>query len=180
MNLVLRLLAVLLGLLRGGRLAPLGTSVLRFRVLPNDLDYNLHMNNGRYLSIMDLGRVDLMGRQGVIRELVRRGWWPVVGSLTIRFRRSLEPFDRYELHTRLVAWDERWLYLEQRFLRRGEVAAVALVKGVFLGPDGRVPPQRLLELVDPGLTSPPVPDAVAEWQRAEELLRAGDPDRAGV
>mgnify|MGYP003290859366 CR=1 FL=1 len=29
-----------------------------FRVLPNDCDVNLHMNNGRYWTIMDLGRAD--------------------------------------------------------------------------------------------------------------------------
>ena len=30
------------------------------RVWPNDLDTNAHMNNGRYLTLMDLGRFDLM------------------------------------------------------------------------------------------------------------------------
>src|SRR6185503_3961101 len=34
-------------------------SNLSLRVWPNDLDLNIHVNNGRYLTLMDLGRMDL-------------------------------------------------------------------------------------------------------------------------
>ena len=50
MNLILRMLAVLLASYFKPRL-PVEKPVnsLSLRVLPNDLDINLHMNNGRYL-----------------------------------------------------------------------------------------------------------------------------------
>jgi acyl-CoA thioesterase FadM len=174
MNLLLRFLLILAGMRRRPRLRALDESVLGFRVLPTDLDLNLHMNNGRYLSLMDLGRLDLIGRMGVMRRIVRHGWRPVVGSLTIRYRRSLEPFQRYQLHSRLLAWDEKWLYVEQRFVHRGELMALALVKGLFLAPGGRLSPQAVVDVVEPGLPSPPLPEAVLEWQRSEELLRGAD------
>ena len=50
-------------------LEPLGTSVLGFLVWPNDLDVNVHMNNGRFLSIMDLGRFDLSFRTDLGRAM---------------------------------------------------------------------------------------------------------------
>ena len=53
------------------RLGPLDESVIHARVLPTDLDLNLHLNNGRALTLMDLGRVDLMLRMGVVGELRR-------------------------------------------------------------------------------------------------------------
>jgi acyl-CoA thioesterase FadM len=53
---------VLIATLRRGPLDLLGESVVRFRVWPGDLDFNLHMNNGRYLTLMGLGRLDLMAR----------------------------------------------------------------------------------------------------------------------
>lgn len=62
--------------LRRPPLEPFEESVLRLRVLPNDLDYNLHVNNGRYLMLMDLGRLDLVVRLGIIGELRRRRWNP--------------------------------------------------------------------------------------------------------
>ncbi|HEX8430337.1 MAG TPA: thioesterase family protein, partial [Longimicrobium sp.] len=72
MNLVLRLFYVALAALRRPRLRPLDLSVVTFRVFPNDLDVNFHMNNGRYLTLMDLGRLDLLLRLGILRELRRR------------------------------------------------------------------------------------------------------------
>ena len=41
------------------RLRPTDASTVHFLVWPNDLDMNRHMNNGRYLTLMDLGRFDL-------------------------------------------------------------------------------------------------------------------------
>ena len=65
MNLWLRLILQLLKSRFAAALEPLGTSVRRGRVWPTDLDVSLHMNNGRYLTLMDLGRLDLMLRTGV-------------------------------------------------------------------------------------------------------------------
>jgi acyl-CoA thioesterase FadM len=168
---VLRSLRVLVAAFSRSRLHPLEDSVVGFRVWPNDLDVHLHMNNGRYLTLMDLGRLDLVVRLGVLGTLRRRKWNPVVGSLPIRYRRSLLPFQSYGIRTRLLCWDDRWFFLEQRFERRGEVVAVALVKGLFLGPEGRVPTQAVVDASGHGAGSPPVPDAVAAWQEAERVLR---------
>ena len=72
MNLIFRLLkTLLLYLLRPTRRGILEESVVRFRVWPNDLDTNLHMNNGRYLTLMDLGRLDLLLRNGSVRHRAR-------------------------------------------------------------------------------------------------------------
>lgn len=176
MNLLLRTVAVLLAALRRPRLGPLDTSTVTFRVLPNDLDVNLHMNNGRYLTLMDLGRLDLVARIGILREMRRRRWMPVVGSLTVRYRRSLQPFQRYQLRTRLLCWDEKWFFMEQRFEHRGHLMAIALVKGLFLGPEGQVPTQRVVDASGVRIDSPPFPEPVAAWQEAESVLRAYETD----
>ena len=126
-------------------LEPLGTSILAFRVWPNDLDVNVHMNNGRFLSVMDLGRFDLTFRTRLGRAMLRNRWMPLVGGVTIRYRRSLDPFERYELHTRLVGWDAKWVFLEQRFLKQGgALAAEGVVKALFRGKDGNVPVGEVL------------------------------------
>jgi thioesterase superfamily protein len=73
MNVVFRLARVLLRLLGSSAppMPPFGEARLRFRILPHDLDLNFHVNNARYLSFMDLGRVDLMGRLGLFRFAFR-------------------------------------------------------------------------------------------------------------
>lgn len=92
MNLIFRLIRVLLASFWRAPLALFDESVVRFRVWPNDLDFNLHMSNGRYLSLMDLGRFDLMACQGLARLMLRNRWQPVVAAQTMVYRRALKPF----------------------------------------------------------------------------------------
>lgn len=177
MNLLIRLILVLLRARRGPRLGPLDESVIHSRVLPTDLDLNFHLNNGRYLTLMDLGRVDLLMRMGMVGELRRRRWNPVIASLTVRYRRSLGLWERFSIHTRLVCWDDRWFYAEQRFVRGGEEMARAIVKAAFIGPQGRVPPQQLVDASPWALHSPPMPEGVRMWVEAEEAIRSDAPSR---
>ncbi|MBV9773334.1 MAG: thioesterase family protein [Gemmatimonadetes bacterium] len=176
MNLLFRTLYVLLAALRRERLGPLDESTVTFRVLPNDLDVNLHMNNGRYLTLMDLGRLDLIARIGILGEIRRRRWMPVIGAQKIRYRRSLKPFQKYQLRSRLLCWDDKWFFMEQRFEHRGHLMAIALVKGLFLGPEGQVPTQRVVEVAGVEIASPPFPEPVAAWQEAESVLREYETD----
>lgn len=166
MTLALRYLYAALVALWRSRLDVLGESRVSMRVWPWDLDVNMHLNNGRFLSLMDLGRVDLIVRTGLLRMILRDRWFPVVGAATVRFRRPLNPFQRFDLTTRVVGWDEKWVYLEHRFECGGKVAALGYIQALFRSPAGNVPVEALLEAVGrSGEVSPPLP-AAAEALRA--------------
>lgn len=161
MNLLFRMLRVLVAALFRPRIGLLKDSELKFRVLPTDLDINMHMTNARYLSFMDLGRTDLLVRVGLLTVMRRQRWMPVVGHIDIRFRRPLSPFQRFSLRSRLLCWDEKWLYLEQRLESARGVHAVARVRGLFLDRNGAaVPSQRLFECLGYSGESPPLPGDV--------------------
>jgi acyl-CoA thioesterase FadM len=163
-NKLLRLLWLMWRAHRASPLAPTDVSRVRFRVLPNDLDVQRHMNNGVYLSMMDLGRMDLMVRSGVWRELSARGYYPVVVSSTITYRRSLDPWESYELESRVVGMDDIAAYVEQRFVRDGDICARAVIKARFLKKSGGIVP--ISELVDLFGLDPddhPLPEWLAEW-----------------
>ena len=64
--------------------------------------------------------------------------YPVVTTQTISYRKSLELGERYEIETRIAGYDERQVYIEQRFVRDGEVTARAFVAGRFLRDRGGV------------------------------------------
>lgn len=171
MNLLFRLLKTLLfWIVFPARRGILDESVVRFRVWPNDLDTNLHMNNGRYMTLMDLGRLDLLLRNGAIRHVLAQKWYPVLASCHIRFRRPLNLFQRFEIRTRIVTWDEKWIYLEQRILRNGDMALHAYLKGVFVArAGGSIPVTRLLELMGIRQAPPETPAGLAAWKEAEAL-----------
>jgi acyl-CoA thioesterase FadM len=164
MSLLARLLGVIIGALFGRRLQPMEESRLAMIVWPTDLDPNLHMNNGRYLTIMDLGRVDLMVRIGLARTALKKKWMPVVGAVQVRYRRSLDPFERFTLTTRLLSWDGKWFYLEQQFLKRdGTLAALGWVKAAIRKPGGTVDADELQQAMGLSLTPAPLAPEVARW-----------------
>lgn len=129
MNLYLRLLWLLMRLRSLQRRGLFEESRVTFCVWPNDCDLNLHMNNGRYLTFMDLGRVHLTAQSGLLGEAWRRRWMPVLAAAEITYLRSLKPFSRFDLVTRLLTWDDKYVYLEQLFECDGELCAHAYVKG---------------------------------------------------
>ena len=172
MNLFFRVLAVLWGALWGPRRSPLDVSVLSFRVLPNDLDPNWHMNNGRYLTIMDLGRLDMTLHSGLMRAVIRNRWMPVLGGATIRYQRPLQPFQRYTLTTRILGWDEKWIYMEQVFDSGGKRMATALVKALVRGRDRSIPTAEVMREVGVDLPSPVLPDQLRAWIAVDEAIGA--------
>jgi acyl-CoA thioesterase FadM len=172
MMLLLRTLKVVVKAFMSPKLKPLETSRISLRVWPNDIDLNLHMNNGRYLSIMDLGRVDMMVRNGILSVMLKRRWRPMVGAATIRYRRGLRPFTRYDLTTRIVCWDHKWFFMEQTFEQGGEVCAVAVIKGLFVGPRVKVGTRELAESVGFSGDSPPMPETIRNWQDWEHPRQA--------
>lgn len=178
MNLLLRTLWLLFfGARRRAACPALGPCRTPFRVRPLDLDILGHMNNGRYLSVMDLARMDLMVRSGLWRRLRAGGIYPVLVAEAIQFRRSLQPWERYEIETTLPGWDQRDFFGVQRFQRvDGEVVATAVIRARFLRREPgsprpvSVPPAEIVALVGLGPDSPPLPawitGAFAEVHRA--------------
>jgi acyl-CoA thioesterase FadM len=119
MNLWLRLLWLVATARFRGRLdPPLAVSELPFRVMPHDLDTSLHMNNGRYWTLMDLGRTDLMLRMGLWRAVLKHGWTPIVSAGKIRFRRELRLWRALTLKSRILCWSDTWAVIEHRIVSR--------------------------------------------------------------
>ena len=146
------------------------------RVLPTDLDLYLHVNNGTYLQMMDVGRSNYIADVGGFPRLAEKRWYPVVAASTMTYRRSLRLGDRVELTTRVLGWDERVVYLEQVFTRRGERCARGVVAGRFLtrGSGERVAAPRVVEhLAGEPLESPVLPDDVLRWARAVDVAHRG-------
>ena len=179
MNLWLRLLRVLItARFRQKLTLPADVSVLHFRVWPHDLDLSAHMNNGRYLTLMDLGRTDIMLQSGLWRALWNNGWTPIASAITIRFRRELLLLQKIRLETRLVCWDPTLVVIEQTFYleggsRDGQVAARALFKGGLYDRRAKafVPITRLMQSIGVMAESPLAPPDVEAFLHAGERLK---------
>jgi hypothetical protein len=95
---------------------------------------------------------------------VKAGVLPVMASETITFRRSLMPWQRFTVETRLVGWDERAIFTEQQIVVGGEVFARATMRGRFVKKSGGVATTAevfAIAGVDPGPIDPP--EWVQRW-----------------
>lgn len=102
-----------------------------FRCRPWDVDMFLEVNNGRILTLYDLGRFDLSIRVGLARHLKNNRWGLVVAGSSVRYRRRVRMFDKVTIRTQVVAFEERWIYIVQSMWVRGEpVSSVLLRTGI--------------------------------------------------
>jgi acyl-CoA thioesterase FadM len=164
---------------RWPRLSLWDTSVVPFRVWPSDLDLVGHMNNGKYLSILDLGRSDLLRRSGLAAKLKTKEWFPVVASQTVTYRKSLLPGQRFTVATRVLGFAGQWAYTEQTFAVGDEVYACAVVRNRFLKKGGgRVDPADLEALVGGYPPELNLPEWVLRWTQDSLINAWGQMDRA--
>ncbi|MEW6736114.1 MAG: acyl-CoA thioesterase [Acidobacteriota bacterium] len=173
MSLYIRFIITLIkGFFNRQLLGPLDESTITFRVLPNDLDLNGHMNNGRYLTIMDLGRINLIHKMGLLRIVVQRHWFPVVTAVTTSFYRPLKLFQTYRLKSRVICWDEKYFFVEQQFERNGKLIATGIVKVLIRSRAGNVQTEQVINAMGSDVISPNIPLAIEAWQRSESLTVA--------
>ena len=108
------------------------SSYMSFRVSPLDCDFNLHLNNGKYLQFMDLGRFRLIRQMRVLSGAIKEKWAPVIASTEMKYIRPIKPFQKVTHACRLVSWDEKFWYLEHKFIVNGKTHAIANVRGIWL------------------------------------------------
>ncbi|HRJ68215.1 MAG TPA: thioesterase family protein [Beijerinckiaceae bacterium] len=156
---------------------PLGLSRLTLRVWPFDVDVNRHLNNGRYLTIADLGRADLFHRSGVWRQARAMGLFSTMLGVAIRFQKEIKPLRTFDLESRWVYWNERVAVMEHLFLiGAGEGRRVAAREFASCG----FYDMKVRRFVDPGDLfrkagaqggSPPASEEILAFLKAQETLK---------
>ena len=169
MNLYFRLFKLILARFFFSKpLKLLDTSVVEGRVWPTDLDNNLHMNNGRYLTIMDLGRFDWLLSCGYLGICFKKRWFPIVGALKILYLKPLKPFQKFQLKTRILGWDTKWIYVEQIFEVNGVLCSKSILQGLFHGPQGKISTHEWLKAVGHPKASPKLSEEIKSWLRSSQ------------
>ncbi|MDO5648618.1 thioesterase family protein [Paracoccus sp. (in: a-proteobacteria)] len=134
---------------------------------PWDLDPWIELNNGRTLTLYDLGRLPLAQRTGLISVLRKRGWGITVAGNSVRYRRRIKMFDRFTMVSRLVGWDARFLYMEQSMWKGAECCNHMLVRTAVTSAAGIVPTAEIAAELGVDPVSPPLPDWVQAWIAAD-------------
>ncbi|OOR87978.1 thioeseterase [Moraxella caviae] len=161
---------------QGKTLAITDTSEVHYVCNINDIDNFLELNNGRVLTLFDLGRNDFAIRTGLGKQLIKNRWGLVVAGSTIQYRKRVRLLDKITIKTRLVAVDERWFYIEQVMMAKGKTTSQVLLRtGVTNIKTGRtIPTKQALDAL--GITDFSLPPTgwVKAWIEADKLREFPD------
>lgn len=164
MNLFFRLLWTIIFSPRRSKVELFGICSTPFRVWLTDLDVLRHMNNGVYFSLQDLARVDYMYRNQSSPTIKANNWYPVVTAETLQFKKSLKLFQRFQIETEFLGWDDKNLFLEHRFMSNGEIIAQGFVQARFLKmAGGSVTPDELLQALNKTDSQPQLKPSLRLW-----------------
>ena len=123
------------------------TTTVKFRVWLNDIDLNFHMNNGRYLTILDIAKTDYLFKTGIHKIMLKEKLSGVTGGVNISFLKELKPLSVYTVETKVIDWDGMWFYIQQQFIQDGLIKANAIVKVTFLSKGKKVAPIDIMDMV---------------------------------
>lgn len=135
---------------------------IQTRVWFSDIDVYPELNNGRHLSLMDIGRYSHGIRMGLFKILRKNNWGLMVAGNFTRYRRRLKLLQRFELETTIVGYDDRWFYFYQKTVRNNVIHSSALIRTAITSKKGLVPAKEVAK--EMGLEyQPHVPEWVNKW-----------------
>ncbi|MBA85969.1 acyl-CoA thioesterase [Thalassobius sp. S69A] len=145
-----------------------GTHVSHHMCMPWDIDLWMELNNGRTLTLYDLGRMILGQRAGLLAALRRNRWGMTMAGACVRYRRRIRMFEVIEMRSRAVCWDDRFIYIEQSMWKKdGECANHIVYRTAITDRNGIVAPQIVARDIMGEAPDTPIPDWIATWIAAE-------------
>ncbi|MGC1509432.1 acyl-CoA thioesterase [Ketobacter sp.] len=132
------------------------------RVMPWDLDANIHMNNVKYLKYLERGRVEQMIHTPWLQTMHARRVKALIANTEISYIKEMRPMQHFTVETRINGWDDRYVYIEQLFTHDGTIFTAALVRMalVSMRTGKRVTPTTELGDAFPDLAPPDLPASV--------------------
>ena len=165
---LIRLATLLLHSRKQSKLAFGETSEITFRCRTWDLDMFMEMNNGRVLTLYDLGRFDLSIRTGLGEVLKKNRWGLAVAGSSTRYRKRVHIFDEVTMKTQVAGIDDKWFYLAQSMWVKGKPTSSALLRTCITRNGGAVPTDEVRAALGAEDWIPDMPKWVDEWRLAED------------
>ena len=93
-----------------------------------------------------------------------------MAGVTVRYRRRIRSFEKFEMRSRAVWWDDKFVYLEQSMWKQnGECANHALYRSAIVDKNGIVSPETVMAAMGKNVERPEAPDWIKAWTKSEDL-----------
>ena len=120
------------------------TDSVNLIVLPQDIDPFMELNNGRYVTLLDLGRFSLGNKVNMASFLKKNNWSLTIVGTYNEYRYRLRLFQRFILKTKIIGYDEKWFYFFQKAERKGKSHMASVVKFAYTSKEGLVLPKEVI------------------------------------
>ncbi|KAK9457981.1 hypothetical protein V1511DRAFT_508076 [Dipodascopsis uninucleata] len=127
----------------------------------SECDLNGHKSNSTYFSDLDIARTEVVSdvfKKWINDSRSKTGKFPYValGAVSTIFRREIKPLVQFQIKSKVVGWDDKWLFVVSKFYTDGgkKFCAVSVAKYVCKFGRKTVPPKECLEAC--GLWTPEV------------------------
>lgn len=136
-----------LQMIRFHRAPPLGPGEVHYSshiCWPWDVDPWMELNNGRALTLYDLGRLPMVRRAGLLAAMRRRGWGMAVAGTSVRYRRRVRMFQRFRMQSTILGWDQRFFYFQQSMWRGSEATSSTMMRIAATDENGILQPAAMV------------------------------------
>lgn len=164
------------------KMSPMGlydTHVSHHRAWPWDTDMFGELNNGRILTLFELGRWQSTVRVGMIAPFLKGKMGFAVAGVSVRYRRRIPLFQRYRMQTRIIGYDDRFIYVDQTMWQGETCANQLLLRAAIREKSKTVPPVEFLKRMGYPTDQPDLPPWVNAWIEADNT-RPWPPDGGPV
>lgn len=135
---------------------------------PIDIDIFGELNNGRTLTLYDLGRLVMGKRMGLMAALRKNGWGMTMAGASVRYRRRVKMFQKITMKTCALGRDARFIYLHQSMWHKDQATSSVLYRTAITDKNGIVPTQRVADALGYPDWNPELPAWVVNWIKAED------------
>lgn len=125
-----------------------------------------HMNNARFVRDLDFARFHFYDRTGLFSEVMKKkGGEALQAATNIRYRKVIPFFSFYKIVTQLIYWDEKSIYVEQKFITNDDfIRAIVLSKQTIL----KVNVEEIMRTLEAG-PKPAMPRDLELWLQSMEV-----------
>ncbi|GLQ35368.1 thioesterase [Amylibacter marinus] len=152
---------------RQGRLTVDQTHECTLRIWPQDLDVFNELNNGRILTLFDVGRLPFGWQVGLLDAMKENKWGLTMAGASVRYRRRVHLFDKVKIKTTAMGRDARFIYILQTMYRAEEATSSILYRSALTDRNGIVPPQKFADYLGVPDWNPEMPEWAQNWIAAE-------------
>ena len=135
---------------------------------PVDIDIFGELNNGRTLTLYDLGRLVMGYRMGLLAVNKENKWGMTMAGASVRYRRRVKIFQKFTMQSRTLGRDDRFLYLQQTMWSGDIAVSSVLYRSAVTDKNGIVPTQIVADALGYPDWRPDMPEWVMNWIKAED------------